>query len=227
MGAAIRRAAVVAASTPTVASQLSSRYRIPTSSISLIPLGVDLTLFSPTAAPAADTIFHLGSPDPRDRTSLVVEAWAAARDRVATLPRLVIGGGIGGVAAAVERRAAELGVAVELTGRLSDADLARHFREAAVVVQPSSDEGFGLQPLEAMASGAPVVVTEADAVTDVVGDTAIACPATAGRLAEGIIHALDRGPELRRAGRRRAEAYPWDATADAVIRALAEAAASV
>jgi glycosyltransferase involved in cell wall biosynthesis len=226
MRAAMRRAAIVAASTPTVASLLSNRFRIPVSSISLIPLGVDLTLFSPAAGPTADTIFHLGSPDPRDRTLLVVEACADARDLVDTLPKLVVGGDVAGLAADVQRRAAELDVDVVLTGRLSDSDLASHLRNAAVVVQPSSDEGFGLQPLEAMASGAPVVVTEAEAIADVVGDAAIMCNPTAPTMARAILAALDRSADLREAGRRRAETYTWDATADAVLRSLAAATAA-
>jgi glycosyltransferase involved in cell wall biosynthesis len=224
MRRAIHRAAVVAASTPTVASALSNRYRIPLSSISIIPLGVDLSLFSPSSAPAAETIFHLGSPDPRDRTLLVVEAWAAAREHIETLPKLVIGGRLGDVAGTVERRACELGVDVALTGRLSDAQLAECLREAAVVVQPSSDEGFGLQPLEAMAAGAPLVVTEAGAVTDVVADAAVVCPPEAGELSHAIVEALVRAPELRGASRRRAAIYTWEASADAVIRSLAQAA---
>jgi glycosyltransferase involved in cell wall biosynthesis len=225
MGAAMRRAAVLAASTPTIASLLSDRYRLPLSSISLIPLGVDHTLFSPAAVPAADAIFHLGSPDPRDRTLLVVDAWAAARDLVDALPKLVVGGDTAELAIDVQQRAAELGADAVLTGRLSDSDLASHLRNAAVVVQPSSDEGFGLQPLEAMASGAPVVVTEAGAIADVVGDAAIICRPTAAAMAAAIVAALDRSASLREAARRRAETYTWDATADAVLRSLAAATA--
>src|SRR6185312_15879133 len=96
-----------------------------------------------------------------------------------------------------------------LTGRLSDEELAAHLRHAAVVVQPSSDEGFGLQPLEAMASGAPLVVSRADAVLEVVGDCAIVCDATAAALAEGIVKALDEAPHLRRVARSRAEVFTW------------------
>ena len=109
--------------------------------------------------PAGNEVFHLGSSDPRDRTVLVVEAWAAAKRKVGPLPTLVIGGALGDLTADVQGAAAAAGVDVRLTGRLADGELADHLRQAAVVVQPSSDEGFGLQPLEAMASGAPVVVT--------------------------------------------------------------------
>jgi glycosyltransferase involved in cell wall biosynthesis len=218
--------AVVAASTAAVAAQLSARYRIAHDYISIIPLGVDLALFSPDDGARADSIFHLGSSDPRDQTLTVVEAWAAARSSLGGLPRLVIGGGLGDLAERVRYRAEQLGVDAVLTGRLSDDELAARLRHAAVVVQPSSDEGFGLQPLEAMASGAPLVVSRADAVLEVVGDCAIVSDGTDSGLAQGILKALEKAPDLRRAARSRAEGFTWEASADAVIQSLERAAAA-
>lgn len=225
--ATMRRAlqrAIVAAGTAAVAAELSARYRVPREAISIIPLGVDMALFRPAEAPAADTVFHLGSSDPRDRTLTVVEAWAEARASVSDLPQLVVGGALGDLAGTVRGSASRMGLEIVLTGRLSDEDLAAHLRHAAVVVQPSSDEGFGLQPLEAMASGAPVVVTAADAVLEVVGDCAVVCEPTTPGLAQGIIQALGQAPRLRRAARDRAGLFTWGASADAVLRALEEAA---
>lgn len=223
MRRALRRA-VVAASTPALAAQISSEYEIPRDEILIIPLGVDLELFSPTSRPARDEVFHLGSSDPRDRTVMVVEAWAAARQNLGSIPALVIGGFLGELTAHVQRTADALGVDVLLTGRLPDEELAEHLRQAAVIVQPSSDEGFGLQPLEAMASGAPVVVTPAEAVQEVTGDAAVVCDATVAGLAEGIIRAIGDEARLRPAARAQAESFTWDASADAVLRALDTAA---
>lgn len=53
---------------------------------------------------------------------------------------------------------------------LSDADLRRAYAHAAVVVQTSRYEGFGMTPLEGMASGAPVVVANASSMPEVCGD---------------------------------------------------------
>jgi glycosyltransferase involved in cell wall biosynthesis len=154
---------------------------------------------------------------------MVVAAWAAANKAVRALPPLVVGGALGELKGEVERAAEALGVDVRLTGRLSDSELAEHLRQAAVVVQPSSDEGFGLQPLEAMASGAPVVVTPADSVLEVVGEGAVVCNATVGGIAEGIIKAIEDEERLRPAARARAGEFTWGASADAALRALEEA----
>jgi glycosyltransferase involved in cell wall biosynthesis len=126
----------------------------------------------------------------------------------------------------VRQRADRLGVDAVLTGRLSDEELSEHLRHAAVVLQPSSDEGFGLQPLEALASGAPLVVSRADAVLEVVGDCAIVCEATPAVLAEGIVKALRETPRLRCLGRSPAAAYTWEASADAVVLSLERTARS-
>jgi glycosyltransferase involved in cell wall biosynthesis len=214
---------VAAASTDAVAAHLAARYRTPRAAIRVLPLGVDLELFRPAPAPAGDFVFHLGSSDPRDRTTMVVDAWAHAKRRDESLPNLVIGGRLDDVELHVLSRSRDLNVPVELAGRLTDDELAARLQHAAVVVQPSSDEGFGLQPLEAMASGAPTVVTASAAVSEIVGDAAVVCPAETGSLAGGILAARAEGDPLRLRARARAERFSWDAAADAVLKALTDA----
>ena len=58
------------------------------------------------------------------------------------------------------------------TGWLEPAALAALLREAAVLAFPSLYEGFGFPPLEAMASGVPVVATRAGSLPEVLGDGA-------------------------------------------------------
>jgi glycosyltransferase involved in cell wall biosynthesis len=224
MRRAVQRAGVIAASTQSVARQLADRFCISSKAVSIIPLGVDLAMFCPAREPKKDVVFHLGSSDPRDRTVLVVDAWAAARAQEPSLPRLVIGGRLGVVEQEVRRRATVLGVDVDLVGHLPDDKLAARFRDAAVVVQPSSDEGFGLQPLEAIASGAPLVVTRAGAVIDVVGDAAIIRDSTADEVATGILLALAREHSLRPLARQRATCFSWDRSAALVLSCLTSAA---
>ncbi|HVH67882.1 MAG TPA: glycosyltransferase [Gemmatimonadales bacterium] len=82
---------------------------------------------------------------------------AAARLEPRRSVRLI---GYGSEQAALERLAAELGVACSIETGLSDAEVARAYRDAAVVVCPSRFEGFGLSPLEAIACGTPVVASD-------------------------------------------------------------------
>jgi glycosyltransferase involved in cell wall biosynthesis len=93
---------------------------------------------------------------------------------------------------------------------------------APVFVFPSRDEGFGLPPLEAMALGAPVVVSTAAALPEVCGDAAIQVdPDDAGALATALQRLLDEPEERRRraaAGRARAAGFRWDAVAAHLVQ---------
>lgn len=60
----------------------------------------------------------------------------------------------------LERLAGSLGVRCRIDTRMDDAGVARAYQSARVVVCPSRFEGFGLTPLEAIASGTPVVVSD-------------------------------------------------------------------
>ena len=73
----------------------------------------------------------------------------------------------------VEKLAGALGARVIFAGTVSDETLRRYYRHASVFVFPSFYEGFGLPPLEAMASGTPVVAAKAAALPEVCGDAAV------------------------------------------------------
>jgi glycosyltransferase involved in cell wall biosynthesis len=62
---------------------------------------------------------------------------------------------------------------VRFFGFVPDQTLAVLYRLAAVFVFPSLYEGFGLPPLEAMASGAPVITSNVSSLPEVVGDAAV------------------------------------------------------
>ena len=90
-------------------------------------------------------------------------------------------------------------------------------RHAAVYAYPSRYEGFGFPPLEAMASGVPVVATTAGALPEVLGDGALLVePGDADALAEAIEQALTdsvvRAALIER-GRRQAATFDWAACA--------------
>lgn len=92
---------------------------------------------------------------------------------------------------------------------------------ASVLAYPSRYEGFGFPPLEAMASGVPVVATIAGALPEVLGDAALLVPVgDVDALAEALAKLLDDS-QLRatriEAGLRQVAAYDWDRTAAAMV----------
>jgi glycosyltransferase involved in cell wall biosynthesis len=97
-------------------------------------------------------------------------------------------------------------------------DTLRVFYEAATAfVFPSLYEGFGLPPLEAMASGTPVICSNATSLPEVVGDAAeIVSPDNVFDIARGIREVLmsaDLRAELRRKGSERCRFFRWEDTA--------------
>lgn len=62
---------------------------------------------------------------------------------------------------------------VEFLGRVPDADLPALFQGALSFVFPSHFEGFGLPPLEALASGCPVISSDAPALREVLGNQGV------------------------------------------------------
>jgi glycosyltransferase involved in cell wall biosynthesis len=105
---------------------------------------------------------------------------------------------------------------VRFLGFVPDDTLAALYRLATVFVFPSLYEGFGLPPLEAMASGTPVVTSNRSSLPEIVGDAAeLVDPYSAGSIAEGIQRVLS-DPSLRQTmitrGLARAREFSWEAS---------------
>ncbi len=118
---------------------------------------------------------------------------------------------------------------VRFLGYQPETTLAALYRLADVFVFPSLYEGFGLPPLEAMASGTPVVASNASSLPEVVGDGALLVdPYVPRAIADGIHLALDdtalRG-RLRERGLARARAFSWRASVERLHGVYRELAA--
>lgn len=174
----------------------------------------------------APEVLHVGSTIARKRVDVALQAFA----RIAgTFPeaRLVR---VGGELTPAQRALAErLGVAHRIVSLpfLTREVLAAVYRRAALVLQPSESEGFGLPVAEAMACGTPVVASDLPVLREVGGDDADYVPVgdgTAfGTLAIARLLERDRDPAAWRArrerGLRRAALFTWAAHGEAVLDA--------
>ena len=104
------------------------------------------------------------------------------------------------------------------------------YKSAAAFVFPSLYEGFGLPPLEAMASGIPVVTSSVSSLPEVVGDAAITVnPESVFDIARGMKEALlDDAARLRciERGVSQVAKFSWDRTAEQVLAIYREVARS-
>jgi glycosyltransferase involved in cell wall biosynthesis len=126
---------------------------------------------------------------------------------------------------AVEKLRAAAPSNVELTGWLSDEDLHAAYRRAAVYVQASRHEGFGLAVAEAMLAGCVPVVTNVTAMPEVVGDAGVLIesqdPAV---VAAGVRQALDLGPgAAARARERILTNFPMESRRAGILKVVEEA----
>lgn len=106
----------------------------------------------------------------------------------------------------------------------STEQLAEAYRGATALLFPSLYEGFGLPPLEAMASGVPVLTSTVCSLPEVVGDAAIlADPLEVESIADGIRRiATDAGlrAQLRLKGLARSQQFSWEETSRKVAHVL-------
>jgi glycosyltransferase involved in cell wall biosynthesis len=127
-------------------------------------------------------------------------------------------------------RKLELQSAVHFVGRVQDDDLHKLYVGARLHVHPAHYEGFGLPPLEAMASGTPTIVSNVSSLPEVVNDAALLVdPNNLDEITVAMHRLLtDDGlhAEMSEKGLRRAACFSWQRAAEStleVYRRVAEA----
>jgi glycosyltransferase involved in cell wall biosynthesis len=215
----LRRAdALIAVSTST-ALDIEELFGVPSSRIEVVPHGVS-SIFRPMSAEDLAIararlklperfILFVGTIEPRKNLAMLLEAWAMLRDR----PDLVIVGAWGWLYEPIKERMGRLGAGVHHVEGLDPAELPAVYNLARVLAHPAWYEGFGFPPLEAMASGTPVVVSDRSSLPELVGDAGLLVPpddSEAWRKAlEKVIGDADLAADLKRRGILRAAQFSW------------------
>jgi glycosyltransferase involved in cell wall biosynthesis len=161
-------------------------------------------------------ILHVGRIDRKKNLAMLVEAFAQLRKQTHFPGKLVLVGEEYPKSRDLHLYSViehlELQQNVAFTGRVPDFDLPALYSAATAAVVTSVHEGFGLAALEALACGAPLVVSQAGAVTEAVGDAALIVSESPGAdsFAEVLLR-LVQDPELleelRHRGIKRAQEF--------------------
>jgi glycosyltransferase involved in cell wall biosynthesis len=165
-------------------------------------------------------VITVGNVEERKNLAMLVGAFAAARAALPDLTLVVAGPERAGAAAVrAEAERLRLSDAVRFTGYVAGDELPTLVSGAAALLHPSTDEGFGLTPLEAMAAGVPTAVSFAGSLPEIVGDAApMLDPSDAAAWTSAIVRLVDDAAwraQLIDAGRARARWFSWDRTAAA------------
>lgn len=179
--------------------------------ISLGIPGIDIDFFYPGETYQADSYLLSVSrfADPRKNLALLLRAYRMLRDSYQVTPRLVLAG-LNLPTDADWSLAEKLGLVdyIDVYHRVSFEELAKLYRDSALFVLSSDEEGLGLVILEAMASGIPVVSTRCGGPETAVieGETGYLTPVgDADALAKKIQFLLERPALGQKMGQRARE----------------------
>lgn len=199
------------------------RGRAPASANGMLPAPA-VPVAEPDPVPAVPLdgpfLLYVGNMFPHKNVEVAVEA---VTQLAGTGARLVLTGANDPWCARL-RSAVQHGPAVDrvtFTGPVTDAQLTWLYRHAALLVQPSLSEGFGLTGLEAMIEGLPVVAARSSCLPEVYGDAAVYFDPhdarSLARAADDLLRDQAHRSQVAEAGRRHAGRYSWRATAEATL----------
>lgn len=236
-----RRADQIVAVSRSTQRDLERLYGVPSSKISVIYPGVDLScrvaevgeerrraLRKKYRLPERFILFF-GTLEPRKNVGGLIAAfelykqtYAPAGDGV----RLVIAGSPGWLWRDVIRRAQRSALASDIvfTGFVAEEDKPFLYRLAEVFAYPSFFEGFGFPPLEAMACGIPVITSNRSSLPEVVGDAAILIdpyrPMEVAQALAVLLHDQAARRMLVARGLERAARFSWETAARQLMTVL-------
>ena len=173
--------------------------------ITIIPNGLDVSLYENGTAKVAGRVVFLGRDEPRKGLQVLLAAWPLVRSSHPNASLVVIGS---------DGTGSDLDQGIEYRGRVSESEKRRLLGEASIMAAPNvGGESFGLVVVEAMASGCAVVASDLPGFRAVVADAAVLVPpGTAvelGRAIAGLLSEPAAVADLQAAGRRRARDFDW------------------
>lgn len=178
-------------------------------------------------------VFYLGGLDARKNVPQLVRAFSQLYQRLGDPQlQLLISGNpdkhSGSLFPDPRPIGADLGMSGQIIYRfVEDEDKAALYSGASVFVFPSLYEGFGLDPLEAMACGAPVVCSNRTSLPEVVGDAAISLdPADLPTMVDAMYQVLTNdalSAKLKAQGLAHAQLFSWRKTARETLAVYEEA----
>lgn len=238
---AVRQADHIIAVSNSTRNDLVRMLGVPEDRISVIYEAVDPLLTGVPQAEAlqqvqalynipAEFILFVSTIEPRKNVAGLLRAYQRLRADYKLTPALVLAGAPGwlsdDVYALVDKL--ELRPHTHFLGRVGAHDLRYLYSAARCLVHPAFYEGFGLTPLEAMACGTPVIVSNVSSLPEVVGDAALLVdPQQDEEITVALWRILTDAAlreSLRTKGMQRAAAFSWRRAAEETMRVYRQVA---
>jgi len=173
--------------------------------------------------PNSNILLFVGTEEPRKNFDTVLQVTARLRDALDSVHLIKVGGSskFGSRETSIEA-ARELGIRDNVTflQDVPEAEMPDVYRMSDILLLPSSYEGFGFPPLEAMACGTPVITSGRASLPEVVGNAGIQLSPTAidqwEEEAKGLLTDAERYKSYCTQGLARAERFDWGTAAEKV-----------
>jgi len=229
VGMSVMRASAIITDSTWVREHLISEFEVDPARVFTVHLGVS-PRFSPRMDKTDELVhsnlglprrffLYAGTIEPRKNLVRLIRAYARCC-KAGLEHHLVLAGAKGWLCDEVYAIPEKLGISdrVRFTGYVPSRWLPALYRAADAFVYPSLYEGFGLPPLEAMASGTPVITSNTTSLPEVVGEAALLVdPASEEDIAQAMLRLVsDAGlrDELRARGLIRASGFSWQKAAE-------------
>lgn len=223
----LERASLILTDSEFVKQELMSLFGTPADRIKAIPLGYE-AVFHPRSRDETSVVLNqqelihgryllaVGTLEPRKNLEIALEAYRSLPMATRKHYPLVLVGMKGWLTSTLERQMAPLVAAghIRVLGYLQRDELATIISGALCLIYPSIYEGFGLPPLEAMASAVPVISGNVSSLPEVVGDSGILIdPSNASALGQAMTQMVEDS-EFRNAlaekSLERSRLFSWD-----------------
>lgn len=212
------------------AQQIAHFVGIPRKRISVVPLGYDTVMFTPSDAISSLAygryFLHVGQAYPHKNIVRLLHAFAPVASAFSDLNLLLVGKPHPTETPHHQRLVAQLGLVgrVHFLPYVPRYQLPELYRNSIALVYPSLSEGFGLPVLEAMGCGTPVITALGSATEEISGDAAILVDPTDTAALEWSMHSVLINAELRDQcrdrGLLRASLFDWQRTGLATTAVL-------
>lgn len=173
-------------------------------------------------------LLFLGTIEPRKNVGLLLDAWESLKPSLRKEFRLVVAGATGWKSEAVTQRLVAGVPGVQFAGYVAEGEVPSLVAGAVAVVYPSLYEGFGFPVAQAMAAGAPVIVSNVSSLPEIAGDAALLIDPHSVADLRAALESILTSPGLRARlaanARKRASAFRWETAARASLEFFSEVA---
>ncbi|MES2092846.1 MAG: glycosyltransferase family 1 protein [Actinomycetota bacterium] len=199
---AARRADAVITISEFAKKRMVELLNLPPDKIHVAHLAVDAEHYRPNLGARENFVLYPARGWAHKNHARLIEAMRRVRADIPDMRLVLTGGGLDTLR--------DLPEWVERRGLVSADELKELYRSAAALAFPSLYEGFGLPPLEAMASGCPVAASDTGSIPEVCGEAAVLFdPLDVESIADGILAAVSGRQQLTVAGLDQVHGFTW------------------